>query len=104
MSDSKPLHMSPEEFRRQGHAVVDWIADYYSRIETLPVLSRVPPGEIRANLPKHPPQQGVDLVELLAGRQRGGGGRRGQRRAPPWVVRGVRPGSTAYSNPNPGPE
>jgi len=33
------FHMTPEEFRKQGHAVVDWIADYYERIESFPVLS-----------------------------------------------------------------
>jgi aromatic-L-amino-acid/L-tryptophan decarboxylase len=61
----KSFHMSPEEFRRQGHAVVDWIADYYSRIETFPVLSRVKPGEIRSRLPQHPPQQGEPFDKIL---------------------------------------
>ena len=51
MSEPKSFHMSPEEFRRQGHAVVDWIADYHSRVESFPVLSRVQPGEIRSKLP-----------------------------------------------------
>ena len=36
--------MTPEEFRRWGHAVVDWIADYWQRVEALPVLSRVAAG------------------------------------------------------------
>jgi aromatic-L-amino-acid/L-tryptophan decarboxylase len=62
---SKSFHMSPEEFRRQGHAVVDWIADYYSRIESFPVLSRVKPGEIRARLPQHPPQHGEPFNQIL---------------------------------------
>ncbi len=44
MSEPKSFHMSPEEFRRQGHAVVDWIADYHSRVESFPVLSRVEAG------------------------------------------------------------
>ena len=61
----KSFHMSPEEFRRQGHAVVDWIADYYSRIESFPVLSRVQPGEIRSRLPQHPPQQGEPFDQIL---------------------------------------
>ncbi len=43
--------MTPDEFRRHGHAVVDWIADYHSRIESFPVLSQVKPGQIRASLP-----------------------------------------------------
>ena len=66
MSDSKSFHMSPEEFRRQGHAVVDWIADYHSRIESFPVLSRVQAGEIRAKLPANPPAQGEPFDQILA--------------------------------------
>ena len=49
------FHMSPEEFRKQGHAVVDWIADYQKKIESFPVLSQVKPGEIRASLPTSAP-------------------------------------------------
>jgi aromatic-L-amino-acid decarboxylase len=62
--------MSPEEFRRQGHAVVDWIADYQSRIESFPVLSRVQPGEIRAKLPPNPPAQGEAFDQILADLER----------------------------------
>ena len=51
------FHMSPEEFRKQGYAVVDWIADYSRRIESFPVLSQVKPGEIRAKLPRAAPAQ-----------------------------------------------
>ena len=51
LSDEKSFHMTPDEFRRHGHAVVDWIADYQSRVESFPVLSQVKPGEIRASLP-----------------------------------------------------
>lgn len=51
-------HMTPEEFRRHGHAMVDWIADYYARVESFPVLSRVKPGEIRAKLPSSPAPTG----------------------------------------------
>ena len=47
MSEPDNFHMDNEEFRRQGHAVVDWIADYYDRIESLPVLAQVTPGQIR---------------------------------------------------------
>src|SRR6202166_506887 len=65
MSEPKSFHMSPEEFRRQGHAVVDWIADYHSRIERLPVLSRVQPGEIRSKLPPNAPEQGEAFDQIL---------------------------------------
>jgi aromatic-L-amino-acid/L-tryptophan decarboxylase len=47
--------MTPEEFRRRGHEVVDWIADYRERAAALPVMSRVAPGEVRARLPASPP-------------------------------------------------
>jgi len=57
--------MTPEEFRRCGHAVVDWIADYQSRVESFPVLSRLKPGQIRASLPADPPAQGEPFEALL---------------------------------------
>jgi len=47
--------MTPEEFRRLGHEVVDWIADYRVRVGELPVMSGVAPGSIRAQLPAAPP-------------------------------------------------
>jgi aromatic-L-amino-acid/L-tryptophan decarboxylase len=65
MSDEKSFHMTPDEFRRHGHAVVDWIADYHARIESFPVLSQVKPGEIRAALPSHPPEQGEPFDAIL---------------------------------------
>jgi len=57
--------MTPDEFRRYGHAVVDWIADYQSRVESFPVLSQVKPGEIRASLPSTPPAKGESFDALL---------------------------------------
>src|SRR5512133_4094593 len=58
--------MTPEDFRRHGHAVVDWIADYYKRIESFPVLPQVHPGDIRASLPKDPPPTGESFPAILA--------------------------------------
>ncbi|HTS13513.1 MAG TPA: pyridoxal-dependent decarboxylase [Candidatus Limnocylindrales bacterium] len=65
MAAEKPFHMTPEEFRRRGKQAVDWIADYYERIESLPVVSRVKPGEIRASLPKSAPQDGETFDSML---------------------------------------
>ena len=42
--------MDADAFRRHGHALVDWIADYYERVEQFPVLARVKPGEIATAL------------------------------------------------------
>jgi len=58
--------MSPEEFRRWGYAVVDWVADYQRRVATLPVCSPVEPGQIRASLPAAPPQRGEPFDAILA--------------------------------------
>ena len=65
MPDQKSFHMTPDEFRRHGHAVVDWIADYYSRIESFPVLSHVEPGQVRAALPPDPPTMGESVETML---------------------------------------
>lgn len=58
--------MDADEFRRLGHALIDWIADYRQTIESRPVMSPVAPGTIRARLPATPPQQGAALQDLLA--------------------------------------
>ena len=65
MPEEKSFHMTPEEFRRHGHAVVDWIADYHARVESFPVLSKVKPGETRAALPVNPPVQGESFEALM---------------------------------------
>ena len=65
MPAEKNYHMTPEQFRRHGRAVVDWIADYYERIETLPVLSQVEPGQIRQALPAEPPAEGESFEAML---------------------------------------
>jgi len=65
LPEEKSFHMTPEEFRQHGHAVVDWIADYQSRLESFPVLSQVKPGEIRAALPANPPVKGEPFDALL---------------------------------------
>jgi aromatic-L-amino-acid decarboxylase len=57
--------MSPEEFRRWGKAVVDWIAGYQERIESFPVLSRAAPGQVRASLPPLPPDKPESFKQIL---------------------------------------
>ena len=58
--------MTVEEFRRSGHELVDWIADYRARIEEFPVLSRAKPGELRRALPQSPPEGGESFETILA--------------------------------------
>jgi len=49
--------MTPEEFRRAGHHLVDWIADYRAKIESRPVMAQTAPGDVKAQLPGTPPQK-----------------------------------------------
>ncbi len=58
--------MSPEEFRRWGYALVDWLVKYQGEVETKAVLAQVQPGEIRAALPEHPPVKGEPFSVILA--------------------------------------
>jgi aromatic-L-amino-acid decarboxylase len=62
--------MTPDEFRRHGKQVVDWIADYLERVESYPVRSQSRPGEVRAALPAHPPEAGEPFENVLADLER----------------------------------
>ncbi|MBC8031100.1 MAG: amino acid decarboxylase [Pyrinomonadaceae bacterium] len=58
--------MSAEEFRRFGHELIDWIAKYFERIEDLPVLSQIEPGDLKAQLPQSPPASGESMQQIIA--------------------------------------
>ncbi|KAL5767416.1 hypothetical protein ACOSP7_014026 [Xanthoceras sorbifolium] len=61
--DFKPL--DPEEFRKQAHQMVDFIADYYQKIESYPVLSQVQPGYLHSRLPETPPDEPESFEKIL---------------------------------------
>jgi aromatic-L-amino-acid decarboxylase len=56
--------VTPDEFRRAGHDLIDLIVDYIEGIEQRRVLPAVAPGDVRAALPEHPPAaaEGWDAV------------------------------------------
>jgi len=58
--------MTPEEFRKEAHRLIDWIADYRANVASRPVMAQVKPGEIRAKLPKAPPQQPESFDAIFA--------------------------------------
>lgn len=53
------------DLRADGHAAVDWAADYLERVGDLPVLAQVAPGEIRARLPAAPPEEPEPFAAVL---------------------------------------
>src|SRR6204780_4157380 len=62
---AESFHMKSHEFRESGKRLIDWLADYYARVDQLPVLAQVKPGEIRASLPAEPPQIGVAIDTII---------------------------------------
>jgi aromatic-L-amino-acid decarboxylase len=59
------MDMSSEEFRRAGHEVVDWIADYLAGVGEYPVLAQVQPGQLADALPAHAPECGEPMEQIL---------------------------------------
>ncbi|HSE30626.1 MAG TPA: pyridoxal-dependent decarboxylase [Pyrinomonadaceae bacterium] len=67
-SDSAPElgDMTGAEFRRVGHQLIDWIADYFENIEQLPVLAQIEPGQLKQQLPPSPPEHGESMHNIVA--------------------------------------
>jgi len=55
--------MTPEEFRRLAHRLVDWVADYRANVEERPVLSQVAPGFVAGELGGAPPEAPPDSLD-----------------------------------------
>lgn len=58
--------MDSEHFRRYGHQLIDWVADYMDHVDQYPVMSRVVPGETRNSLPTRPPDSAESMESILA--------------------------------------
>ncbi|XP_051124858.1 tyrosine decarboxylase-like [Andrographis paniculata] len=59
----KPL--DPEEFRRQGHLVIDFLADYYKNVDKYPVRSQVEPGYLKKRMPDSAPYDPEPIETIL---------------------------------------
>jgi len=75
--------MPVDEFRKCGHELIDWIADYIKNIEEYPVLSKTEPGEIKNSLSNQPPQEGENIDSILSD-----------------MDRKIMPGITHWNHPN----
>lgn len=63
----KSAHMDRDAFRRHAHELIDWIIDYQEqKVDELPVLSQVEPGDILAQLPVDPPETGESFDRMMA--------------------------------------
>jgi len=75
--------MTPDEFRKHGHELVDWIATYLEGVEGRPVQAVVEPGDVRAALAEHPPTDPEPFETVMAD-----------------VERVIMPGVTNWQHPN----
>ncbi|KAK6793563.1 hypothetical protein RDI58_007016 [Solanum bulbocastanum] len=75
--------LDPEEFRRQGHKIVNFLADYYQNIEQYPVCSQVNPGYLQKIVPNSAPNNPESLEKILKD-----------------VERDIIPGLTHWQSPN----
>ncbi|MDZ7638690.1 MAG: pyridoxal-dependent decarboxylase [Bryobacterales bacterium] len=57
--------LSPEEFRKHGHEVVDWIADYLAGQREYSVLPNREPGDLIDALPARGPDEGEAMDAIL---------------------------------------
>ena len=56
--------MDKETFRKYGYEIVDWIADYFENVRQYPVRSTAGPGDVKSQLPLHPPEEGEDMSAI----------------------------------------
>ena len=57
--------MTPDQFRRAGYRLIDWIADYRATVESRAVMAQTEPGDIKRRLPVSPPQRPQAFDEIL---------------------------------------
>ena len=59
--------MTPEEFRAAGHQLIDWLADYRTRVYdgSHPIMAKTAPGEVRRAIPAAPPEEGEPWEAML---------------------------------------
>jgi aromatic-L-amino-acid decarboxylase len=58
--------MTPEEFRKYGYELIDWLVAYRESVEGLPVFADVEPGDIADLIPDAAPEVGEPFEYLIA--------------------------------------
>jgi len=59
-------HMTPDEFRRYGTQLVDWVASYMEHVEEYDVVPDLAPGDVRRRLPGRAPEDPEPFEDVLA--------------------------------------
>ncbi|KAL1833440.1 hypothetical protein ACET3Z_003091 [Daucus carota] len=57
--------LDTEDFRKQAHLIIDFLADYYQNIEKFPVRSQVSPGYLGEILPDSAPHDPEPIEKIL---------------------------------------
>ncbi len=65
MSDRSGDGVPGFDFRTEGAAALEWVADYLEHVRKRPVMARVEPGDIRRALPASPPEQSEPFSDVL---------------------------------------
>lgn len=58
--------MTPQEFRKFGYKMIDWIAEYFQNLETRPVLPSINPGDIQKQIPAYPPVSSESMDDMIS--------------------------------------
>ena len=67
MSEESPdMHLSKDEFQKYGYQLVDWLAEYFDKIEQYEVLPSIEPGDSREMLPDSAPEKAESMDEIIA--------------------------------------
>ena len=62
--------MDVEQFRKHGHDLINFIADYYQNIESYPVVPDIKPNQLRHLVPTQAPMEGEKFEDIMADVQR----------------------------------
>jgi aromatic-L-amino-acid decarboxylase len=57
--------LDPASFRKEAHDATDWIVEYLESIARYPVMAKTRPGEIKARIPKVPPEKPEKLHDIM---------------------------------------
>ena len=58
--------MTPEDFRKHGHELIDMIAGYLEGVGEQRIVPDIDPGDVRAMLPEHPPTEPESWESVMA--------------------------------------